>query len=154
VLVNSQDYGTTDPKGFLVLPNLQSYLIERIGVESDGGPVNLDVSSNDRNIVVAARHGAIVEFNASVVTAVIGKLIVSQQGRRTAPAFGQLSLTSPRGNVTSELDAEGRFYLEDVLPGKYAATIHYAGGDCSFTLTVPRATSIEQNIGSFTCERS
>jgi outer membrane usher protein len=154
VLIDHQDYGTTDAKGFLVLPNLQSYFAEHIGVESDAGPVNLDISSNDRNMVVAARRGVVVEFNASVVTAVIGKLVVSQQGRRTIPAFGQLSLKSPKGNVTSELDAEGRFYLEGILPGTYAATIQYAGGECRFTLGVPRVTTIEENIGSFTCEGS
>lgn len=154
VLIDSQDYGTTDAKGMLILPNVPSYYAERIGIESEGGPVNLDVSNNDRNIVVAARHGTVLEFNASVVTAVIGKLLVSHDRQLTIPAFGQLSLASPKGTITSELDADGRFYLEDLVPGTYAATIRYAGGECRFALAVPRSTAIEKNIGSFTCERS
>jgi outer membrane usher protein len=154
VLIDNQDYGTTNKKGFLVLPNLQSYFDEHVAVERDDGPVNLDISNVDQNIVVASRRGTVVDFTASVVTAVIGKVTVSREGRVTVPAFGQLSLVSPKAKVTSELDGDGRFYFENVVPGKYGATIRYAGGECRFTLAVPRATTIEQNIGAFTCERS
>ena len=88
------------------------------------------------------------------MTAVIGKVTVSREGRVTVPAFGQLSLVSPKAKVSSELDGDGRFYFENVAPGRYGATIRYSGGECRFTLAVPRATTIEQNIGAFTCERS
>jgi outer membrane usher protein FimD/PapC len=154
VLIDNQDYGTTNKKGFLVLPNLQSYFDEHVAVESNDGPVNLNISSADQSIIVASRRGTVVDFTASVVTAVIGKVTVSREGRVTVPAFGQLSLVTPKTKVTSELDVEGRFYFENVAPGTYGATIRYSGGECRFTLAVPRATTIEQNIGAFTCDRS
>jgi outer membrane usher protein len=154
VLIDNQDYGTTNAKGFLVLPNLPSYYAERVAVVRDDGPVNLDISSEAQSLVVASRRGAVVEFNASVVTAVIGKVTVSRPGRVAIPAFGQLSLALPKGTVTSELDGDGRFYFEGLSAGKYAATVRYADGECRFALAVPRATAIEQNIGAFTCERS
>lgn len=151
VLVDNQDVGTTDRNGFLVLPDVRSYYGERIGIVRDGGPVNLNVSSNDQEIVVASRRGAVAEFNASIVTAIIGKVTVSENGRKTIPVFGKLSLASTNGTTSSDLDGAGRFYFEDMAPGKYAATIRYGGGECRFTLAVPHTTTIEQNIGEFTC---
>jgi outer membrane usher protein len=154
VLIDNQEAGTTDGKGFIVLPNLQSYHAQRIGIVRDDGPVNLDISSAEQSIDVASRHGTVAQFSASVVTAIMGSVTVSERGRSVIPAFGQLLLMSGEKSVTSELDRAGRFYFEDVTAGSHAAVVRYAGGDCRFTLRVPRTTGIEQRIGDFTCARS
>jgi outer membrane usher protein FimD/PapC len=104
--------------------------------------------------MVASRHGSVAQFSASVVTAVIGTVGVSGIGGNVIPAFGQLSLQSGRRSLTSELDRDGHFYLEDVTAGTYAAVILYGGGECRFTMEIPRTTRIETNIGAFTCARS
>jgi outer membrane usher protein FimD/PapC len=154
VLNDNQDAGMTNRQGLLVLPNLRSYYDQSIGIVRSDGPVNLDVSSKDQSVVVAAHRGVIAKFSASVVTAIIGKVAISEKGGLTTPAFGRLSIRSAAKTVDSELDRKGRFYFEDVAAGKYDATIRYAGGECRFALTVPQTSSIEQNIGDFTCDKS
>jgi outer membrane usher protein len=153
VQVDNQDYGRTDAKGFLVVPNLQSYFAEPVGVEREDGPANLDISSERQTVVVGSRRGALVAFNASVVTAVIGTVRVSHAGAAEIPSFGRLSLRVSKADVVSELDGNGRFYFENLAAGSYAATVRYAGGECRFTLAIPRLTAIEQNVGAFTCAR-
>jgi outer membrane usher protein len=154
VLLDNQESGMTDRRGMLVLSNVRSYYAQRIGIERDDGPVNLDLSNADQALAVAARHGGVAVFSASVVTAVIGKVSVSGSGGNTIPAFGQLSLWSGGKNATSELDRDGHFYFEDVTAGSHPATIRYGGGECRFTMEIPRTTGIEQDIGEFTCARS
>jgi outer membrane usher protein len=154
VLLDNQDAGTTDRHGVLVIPNLPSYSAQRIRIERDDGPVNLGLSNADRRLMVASRHGGFAQFSASVVTAVIGTVSVSGIGGNVIPTFGQLSLQVGEKRVTSELDRDGHFYLEDVTAGSHAAVIRYGGGECRFTMEIPRTTRIEANIGAFTCARS
>ena len=154
VLLDNQDAGMTDRRGMLVVPNLPSYSAQRIRIERNDGPVNMGLSNADQRLVVASRHGSVARFSASVVTAVIGSVGVSGIGGNVTPAFGQLSLRSAARSWTSELDHDGHFYLEDVTTGRYDAVIQYGGGECRFTMEIPRVTAIEQNIGEFTCARS
>jgi outer membrane usher protein len=154
VLVGNQDAGTTDRHGVLVIANLPSYSAQRIRIERDDGPVNLGLSNADRNIMVASGHGGVARFSAAVVTAVIGTVSVSGIGGTVIPAFGQLSLLVGGKSVTSELDRDGHFYLEDVPPGSHAAVIRYGGGECRFSIEIPRSTGIETNVGAFTCART
>ena len=154
VLLDNQDAGTTDRNGVLVIPNMPSYSAQRIRIERDGGPVNLGLSNADRHLMVASRHGGLAQFSAAVVTAVIGTVGVSGIGGRVTPSFGQLSLESNGKTVTSELDRDGHFYLENVTAGSHAAVILYGGGECRFTMEIPRVTRIEADIGAFTCARS
>jgi outer membrane usher protein len=153
VRLDNQEVGMTDRSGMLVVSNLPSYSAQRISIDRDDGPVNLDLSNTDRHVIVASRHGALAQFSAAVVTAIIGTVSVSGAGGRTIPVFGQLSLRSGQKDVSSELDRDGHFYFEDVASGRHAAVIHYGGGECRFTMDVPRTTGIEQNIGEFTCAR-
>ena len=154
VLLDNQDAGTTDRHGVLVIPNLPSYSAQRIRIERDDGPVNLGLSNADRRLMVASRHGGFAQFSASVVTAVIGTVSVSGIGGNVIPTFGQLSLQVGEKRVTSELDRDGHFYLEDVTAGSHDAVIRYGGGECRFTMEIPHTTRIEANIGAFTCARS
>ncbi|MDB5041737.1 MAG: fimD [Candidatus Eremiobacteraeota bacterium] len=153
VLLDNQEVGMTDRSGMLVVANLPSYSTQRISIDRDDGPVNLDLSNTGRALNVASGHGALAQFSASVVTAIIGTVSVSGAGGRTIPAFGQLSLRSGEKIVSSELDRDGHFYLEDVAAGSHAAVIHYGGGECRFTMEIPRRAGIEQNVGEFTCAR-
>ena len=154
VLLDNQDAGMTDRNGVLVIPNVPSYSAQRLRIERDDGPVNMGLSNADQRFVVASRHGTLARFSASVVTAVIGTVGVSGIGGNVIPAFGQLSLRSAERSATSELDHDGRFYLEDLTAGRYDAVLRYGGGECRFTMEIPRVTAIEQNIGEFTCARS
>ena len=154
VLLDNQNAGMTDRGGVLVIPNVPSYSVQRIRIERDDGPVNLGLSNADHRVVVASRHGSVAQFSASVVTAVIGTVGISGIGGALTPSFGRLSLQSAARNWASELDHDGRFYLEDVPAGRYDAVIQYGGGECRFAMVIPHLTAIEQNIGEFTCARS
>jgi len=103
VLLDHQDAGMTDRNGVLVLSDLRSYATQRISIERDDGPVNLDLSNADQRLVVAGGHGGVVEFSASIVTAVIGTVSLSGLGGKMIPAFGQFSLWSSGTIATSEL---------------------------------------------------
>ena len=154
VMLDHQEIGMTDRSGVLVLPNIPSYYAERISIQRDDGPVNLDLLNADQRLVMASRHGGVAEFSASVVTAVIGKVSVSGSGGNVIPAFGQLWLWSAGKSSTSELDRDGHFYFENLTAGSHAALVRYGGGECRFIMEIPRTTGIEQNIGEFSCVRS
>jgi outer membrane usher protein len=154
VSLDHQEAGMTDRNGILVIANVPSYSAQRISIARDDGPVNLNLSSADQRLVLASRHGGVAQFSASVVTAVIGSVAVTGIGGNVIPSFGQLSLRSAGKTAVSELDRDGHFYFEGVATGTYEASLQYGGGECRFTMEIPRTTAIEANIGGFTCVRS
>jgi outer membrane usher protein len=47
---------------------------------------------------------------------------------------------------------DGEFYVENISPGTYPATISYRGEECNFDLVVPASDQMFIDVGEVTCE--
>lgn len=150
-LASNQVVGTTDAKGDLLIPNLLSYYGNRISIDDKDIPLDHDIAKTELSIAPPYRGGAIVGFPVRQVLAAAGTVVIEENGRTLAPAYGQLVIEVAGRAVVSPFDADGNFYLEDVAPGVYPAEAQYATGACTFRLQIaPRATALVQ-LGTVRC---
>lgn len=150
-LVSNQVVGTTDRKGDLLIPSLLSYYGNRIGIDDKDIPLDHDIVATELTIAPPYRGGAIVTFPVRQVLSVAGTVVVEEDGKDVAPAYGQLVVTVAGQPVVSPFDEAGNFYLEDVSPGTYEAEAQFATGACTFPLAVKSGGMALVNVGTVKC---
>lgn len=81
---------------------------------------------------------------------VTGKVRISERGVEKPARRWHFSASTKDRVIGMQLDKDGEFYLENILPGKYAATIRKEDKRCDFVLEIP-AGEIEKNLGGIVC---
>jgi outer membrane usher protein len=87
-----------------------------------------------------------------------GRLLIERAGRRTIPAFGEVTVGAPASlddpesqQWTSPLGSEGEFEIDGLSPGGYPAVIHWDGGRCELGLDVPVTDRAIVDLGVQVC---
>ncbi|MEJ2794548.1 hypothetical protein WAE56_14130, partial [Iodobacter sp. LRB] len=62
-----------------------------------------------------------------------------------------LSLKLPEGDLSAMTDINGKIYLEDIAPGRYAFEIQNKGLPCSAWIEVPDAAGDVLDLGDLIC---
>jgi outer membrane usher protein len=149
--LNNNEIGRTDHDGNLVIPGLLSYYGNRIGIADTDLALDRSVGAVERTVSPSYRGGALVLFDAKVSHFFRGRVVVKADGKTLPASYGEMSVLTPAGAVTSPLGNEGEFELSDLPPGKHPTTVTYAGGTCTFALDVPRAPRVVTDLGERRC---
>ncbi len=153
VLLSGVMQGTTDNRGFIVVPNMTPYIDNR--VELGGLETRPEFQADATEKIVVPRNGSAgaVDFSVSKVQLFVGSLVVRYGSQVSPPRYGLLQLLGPRGtSVSSDIGENGEFFFESLNPGKYRATITYdAKAPCSFDLIVPTSNDFKVDLGVQTC---
>jgi outer membrane usher protein len=145
--------GRTDGRGDLVVPVLQGYTENYVRIGDMTGAIDVMEDQASLDVRPKADQGVVAAFGVRVVRAYAGTVVVRRLGADVIPAFARVVLTAGDRHFTTDLGSEGQFYLENVPPGSYAATL--TGGaslGCAFTLTLPAANQAVTELGAFACE--
>jgi outer membrane usher protein len=67
------------------------------------------------------------------------------------PSYGRITVKTLDRTITSPLGTEGEFYLENLPVGKYAALVEYEGGECKFSIDVPKRDGSIVEMGQLIC---
>ena len=140
VYSNNQEIGRTDAGGRLVVPHVGSYYETQIAIDEKDVPLEYSIGELRRLIAPAFRSGSQVAFDVRRLSAVEGLIRVPARGA-LVPAdsvTGQLQAGAQAIEFTTARD--GRYYIENLPPGRYDATLAYEGKACRFTLNVPEST--------------
>ncbi len=81
---------------------------------------------------------------------VVGELAVEAGGKEAIPAYGELTVGAPGGPLTSPIGRDGRFYLENLPPGRHPAEIEWSGGRCRLFIEAPEAAE-RADLGRVRC---
>lgn len=147
VMANNVEAGRTGPSGFLVVPRLGSYFDNTISLASSDIPMNYSIDRAVQHVTPSYRSGQIVRFTNERVHALSGRLVVRNTARESIPAYGLLEVRLNAGAVArSDIGQNGEFYLENIAPGTYEATVRYREGDCTFHLTVPVGDAVIEKL--------
>ncbi|HEX9572888.1 MAG TPA: fimbria/pilus outer membrane usher protein [Myxococcales bacterium] len=146
--LNNVEVGTTDSRGDLFIPNLLPYYGNRLSIRDGDVPMDYEVGKVERLVASPYRGGALVEFDVHRIQSVTGVLEV--EGGGTA-AFGELQLSAGGKDLASPISAEGRFWLEGVPVGSYAAAVEFRGGTCTARIEVPQAAGALFDLGRLRC---
>lgn len=148
---NNMEIGRTDRSGRILVTDLLPYQKNEITINPDDAPPNVIIGESQHFIAPTQNSGAVVSFDLHTFQAAVGKLVVLRKGALEVPAFGQVTVHLGSKDATSEIGADGAFFLENVTPGSHPAQIDYAKGTCAFTLDVPASASTYVKIGTVQC---
>jgi outer membrane usher protein len=147
VLANNQLSGRTGRRGSLFVPDLRSYLSNPIGIVQDDLPVDVKLGAISQDIAVPYRGGAVVVFEASVIRALTGRLVVGGK----PPEYGTLTVTAGTTEFSSPLNVSGEFYFEDLPPGDHPGVASWSGRTCRATIRMPDKAPPMTDAGVVTC---
>ena len=148
-----QEVGRTGKKGDLLIPDLQAYYGNILGVADGDIPLQYAVPDVGQTIALPYRGGAVAEFGVQKIQRVVGVITVADEGGDHVPSYGDLTVTAKGREISSPIGSSGKFYFEDLSAGTHTAVVRdSAGKECSFTITVPASDGTIVNLGSVRCE--
>jgi outer membrane usher protein len=151
IRLNNNIVGKTGNDGSLILTGLQPYYASKIGVERKDIPLDYSVGSSDKFVAPMERSGVVVTFPVRKLQSYLGKVLVRTLQKPVIPSYGQITVETNDGTVKSPLGTEAEFYLENLTTGKHSALIEYEGGECRFTIDIPKKDGLIVELGELTC---
>lgn len=149
--IDNQEIGETSRNGYLLLPEMLPYYGNRIRIDERDIPFDYGIGPTERVIAPPYRGGAVVDFEVKRARRFLGTVALDTPAGQVVPEFGDLSVTTPRGLVSSPIGRGGAFYLEDLPAGDVTATVTYKGRTCDFTMRIPAGEQAEVDLGALRC---
>jgi outer membrane usher protein len=151
---DGQYAGRTDGRDAMIVSNLDAYYDNSIKI--DQLLDRLDLTVDESTIKVRPRNlaGVVANFSMRRFHAYTGRIITRRNGKSHIPVLGALALSRTGHVVSSDLGSQGQFYVDNLEPGMYAATVRDDDGSCSFKLDLPiGAEGVPVTaLGTLTCE--
>ncbi len=152
VFVNSQEIGRTGANGRLFVPSLASFIDNQVSVDVASLPLEFTFPESTRVISPAYRAGAVVNFQAKRLQAIVGKLMIRSNGQIRPAEFFNVTLDIDGRPFTFVTGRGGEFYAEDVKAGRYMAQLAANGTTCRFELVVSEAAGPFTELGETVCD--
>lgn len=152
VLANNVVVGRTNAHGYLLVPQLGSYMNNEVSLESTDLPLNYSLDAPAQEIAPAYKSGEVVQFGISHVRPVTGSVQVRIDGRTIIPAYGLLVIDGTTARKQSDIGEGGEFYFDSLQTGVHRALVEFHGGRCTFELTVPQSASSFIKLGTIVCQ--
>lgn len=149
--VNNQEIGRTDAKGELFIPNLSSYYDNQITISDKDLPINYSVSEVEKFISPPLRSGSLIDFHATRIQAVSGRLKITLAQGSKAVEFYEVKLHGNDTELSFPTGRDGEFYLENIAPGRYQADFEYETRTCRFVLDIPHSDETIIELGEVVC---
>ncbi|MCM2333998.1 MAG: fimbria/pilus outer membrane usher protein [Anaeromyxobacteraceae bacterium] len=150
VYLDEQPVGRTGANGTLLVPGLQPYYANRLRLEAQDVPLDRTLGRLERLVAPPRRGGAYVQFEASPIRGVRGRLQLTGHGP-TGPLFGTFVVEAGGRAISSPVDAEGSFWLEGVPAGNHPGRFVAGRWSCAVTLSVPEGAAPVHDAGDLGC---
>ncbi|MCJ7800296.1 MAG: fimbria/pilus outer membrane usher protein [Polaromonas sp.] len=137
VSVNNQLIGKTDARGQVFIPTLAPYFDNDVSIAPETVPIEYSIPSTVKKISPSLRSGAVIDFEVTKVQAFTGKLLYVQDGTEKPMEFQEISFSADGKTITLQTGRGGEYYVENLKPGNYPATVEVAGKLCRFELKIP-----------------
>ena len=147
VYQSAQEIGRTDSTGKVFLPNLASYVSNRVAIDDRDIPIDYVIASKELNISPALRSGSMIRFDVTRIQAITGRLTIRAAGKQQVAEYIDLVILLDGKEMVTPTGSGGEFYLENLKPGHYAARFVLDGRRCAFELTVPPSQEMLINLG-------
>jgi outer membrane usher protein len=146
--LNNQEMGRTDSHGNLLIPALAPYYGNKLRIEGTDVPMDYEIGNLEQVVATPLRGGAKVIFDVKRSQSVAGLL---QVDGGKAPAHGELRIDYKGGHADSPVAEDGRFWLDNVPPGKHHGLVEFKDGFCNVELTVPVSRDRFLDVGAVRC---
>lgn len=139
VYLNQQEMGRTDGSGTLFLPRLVSWVENHVAIDERDVPIDRSIEEKSRGLVPYARSGSVLAFKAPLLRSLSGSLKLWRDGMLVPLEFVLVSVLVQGKMVEMPTGREGDFYIENLPPGDYPASVEVQGRTCRFTLSIPHS---------------
>jgi len=144
--------GVTDGRGLALVTGLEAYERSTITVGDLGAKSDLIVDQPSAVVDPKTYSGVIAELRVHEVRAYFGYVVVRRSGAAdVVPQFARLTLTGRGHDYSVDLGSEGQFYLENLVPGRYDATVLGADFTCTFPLVILTSDGPMTKLGTLIC---
>lgn len=144
---SAQVVGRTDAAGTAFLPNLGSYVANRIAIDDRDIPIDYVIAEKELNISPPLRSGSLIRFDVTRIQAITGRLAVRVAGAAQAAEYLDLVVTVDGKEAHSPTGKGGEFYLENLKPGRHPARFDVGRRRCEFELAVPESQEMLIDLG-------
>jgi outer membrane usher protein len=174
VLLNSQEIGTTDAAGKLIVPDLGAFYQNQVAIDSKQIPIEYFLSSVVKVISPPLRSGSCLPFIAKKLQPISGSLLVRSGGVLKPVEFQEVTLTIMGKDIVVPTGTGGIFDIDlsqseefkklseaeesgcgsfvegsslFIKPGTYQGRVDYLEKPRSFALTIPETTDPVIDLG-------
>jgi len=138
--------GVTGANGALVVPGLRAYEANRIRIDENDLPLDVQLAASDVAVRPFARSGVLVAFDVRRERGVLMK--VALEDGRPLPAGARV--LADGGAAPAVAVSGGEVYLPGLI-GTVALTASWEGGTCSFTAIVPDNDDPQPRLDGLVC---
>lgn len=151
VLVNGQLLGRTNAQGQVFVPTLSPYFDNDVSIAAESVPIEYSIPSTVKKISPSLRGGALIDFAVTKVQAFSGKLKYQQGGASKPVEYREITFMVEGTTQSLQTGRGGEFYIENLKPGIYAATVPVEGKPCLFDLDIPKTDETFVELGDLEC---
>ena len=149
---SSQEIGTTDKNGEVLIPNLISNYDNALSIDDQDIPVNYDISEVRKNVSTSYRGAGIISFDTAKLQGFGGLFTVTEKGVKKPAEYWGIEIKQQDKTVTAVIGKGGEFYLENLTSGQYAARLFLGDKECRFDIDIPASDAIMIDMGEVNCE--
>jgi outer membrane usher protein len=154
VYVNNQEIGKTNASGRLLIPNVSSYYNNQISIEDKDIPIDYLIDQKKLYISPSLKSGSQILFDVEKFQAVIGRIHIRVEDQVKPLEFYEIHMVVDEEELTFLAARDGEFYLENISPGSYRASLIYQEKACLFDIIVPVSEETMIDLGELVCELS
>jgi outer membrane usher protein len=155
VSVNGQPMGKTNASGKLFVPTLNDFFDNDVSIAPESVPIEYSIPATTRKVTPPLHGGMVIDFAVTKVQAFTGKLKYLQAAGAIKPVeFQEISISAAGKKQTFESGHGGEFYLENLKPGTYPATVEVEGKPCLFDIVIPKSDETFVELGDLMCRTS
>ncbi|MDQ3059423.1 MAG: fimbria/pilus outer membrane usher protein [Pseudomonadota bacterium] len=151
VFVNSQPIGQTDASGKVFIPTLAPYFDNDVSIAPESVPIEYTLAATLKKVSPSWRGGAVIDFGVTRIQAFSAKLHWQQDGVSKPVEFQQISFTAEGKPQSLQTGRGGEFYIENLQPGRYGASVQIEGKPCAFDLDIPSSQEAFVDLGEVMC---
>lgn len=152
VYAGSSLRGTTGEDGTIFVPEIGSYVRNRIAIEPKDIPIGYSIDRVTRVVAPAERSGSLLIFPAAPYQAVTGKLSVTENGGRVPMEYVEVRVQTEERSWISPAGRGGEFFLEDVGTDRAKLFVRYRGVNRSCAIVIPRTEELIVDLGDVSCD--
>jgi outer membrane usher protein FimD/PapC len=152
VSVNNQEVGQTDAHGNVFVPDLASFNENQVSIKAANVPLEYSIGEVLKRVSPPYRGGAVIDFAARRINAIIGTLKIRRNGELRPAEFYEVIVMVDGAAVTFRTGRGGEYYVEGLKAGRYAARIGKDGEPCTFDIVVPKTQEPFVELPELICE--
>ncbi|MEJ7928787.1 fimbria/pilus outer membrane usher protein [Ramlibacter sp. AN1015] len=154
IRVNGLEAGHTDARGELFLPSIGAFYTAEVALDARQLPIDTMVARMQRLVVLPARTGGVIDFEATRLRAVLARLVRAIDASPLSVV--RIRVQHATGPAQAPLDAvtgrDGELYLENLAAGRHEVhATDDSGATCRFALDIDADAGMFTDFGTLAC---